>query len=78
MLRLVSVETGLDDVKAHLHTCGYEVVDMAECVRPVQAVVYSGQPIGNAATAKPAENTVIINAAGMSAEEVAAALSDRL
>ena len=39
-MRLVSVETGLDDVKAHLGNCGYEVIDMADCFRPVEAVIF--------------------------------------
>ncbi|EAX46995.1 hypothetical protein TcarDRAFT_0897 [Thermosinus carboxydivorans Nor1] len=78
MLRLVSVETGLDDIKAHLSTCGYEVVDMADCVRPVEAVVYTGEPGAQAAAGKLAENTVMVNAAGLTAEQVASVLAERL
>ena len=39
-MRLISVETGLDDVKAHLGSSGYEVIDMADCFRPVEAVIF--------------------------------------
>jgi hypothetical protein len=79
MSRRISVEPGLAAVKAHLHQCGYEIVDMAECVRPVEAVVYAGPPLTDAPTAIPAaENTVLVNACGLSPAEVAAQLDTKL
>lgn len=80
MLRLVSVDPELNDVKSHLNTCGYEVVNMNECIRSVEAVIYHGQPLLNNAAANnmTAENTVLINAAGLTPEEVVAQLENRL
>lgn len=78
MLRVISVETGLDDIKAHLSTCGYEVIDMADCVRPVEAVIFSGEVPAVAPVRRPAGSTVIINAAGMNGAQVETALTDSL
>jgi len=78
MLRRISVETGLDDVKAYLGQRGYEVVDMADCVQPVEAVVYTGKELAGQATARAvsAQNTLLINAAGLSPEQVEAYLNN--
>ena len=84
MLRSISVETGLDDIKAHLHACGYEVVDMDACIRPVEAIVYTGATmqvqVNEVAkgAGRLAENTVMINAAGMTAEQVSAQIEERI
>ena len=78
MLRIISVETQLEDIKAHLNTCGYQVVDMAECVHPVEAVVYCGEEIANSEGSsiirRCAESTVMVNAAGLTGEQVVARL----
>ncbi|MBP2655910.1 MAG: hypothetical protein H6Q73_3479 [Firmicutes bacterium] len=79
-MRLVSVDSELTEIKNHLTSCGYEVVDMHEYVRPVQAVVYSGQPIlteGNSRV-PTVEGTVLINATGLKPQDVAAQLDERI
>ena len=71
----VSVESGLDDIKAYLSTCGYDVVDMAKCVHPVQAVVYSGPLLTKPLTPKVnSDVTFLINATNLTKEEVVASL----
>ena len=77
-MRLVSVETGLDDIKAHLNTCGCEVIDMADCVRPVQAVIFSGMAAAAAKSYRAAGSTVLVNAAGKTPQQVADALNEQL
>lgn len=78
-MRLVSIETGLDDIKAHLNTCGCEVIDMADCVRPVQAVVFSGLVPSSATTSsRLAGSTVLVNAAGKTPQQVADTLNEQL
>ncbi len=71
----VSVETGLDDIKAHLSTCGYEVIDMENCVRPVQAVVFSGPSTHKPLTRKVnGDVTFLVNAANLTKEQVVESL----
>lgn len=71
----VSVETGLDEIKAYLSTCGYDVVDMANCVHPVQAVVYSGPVLLKPLTRKyDSDSTFLINATNLTKEEVVESL----
>lgn len=77
-MRLVSIETGLDDIKAHLDTCGYEVVDMANCIRPVEAVIFRGSADMNTTAMRSGESTVLVNAAGKTPEQVAVMLGDQL
>lgn len=77
-MRLISVESGLDAVKAHLENCGYEVLDMGQCFRPVEATVYTGERSGAAYSARSAENTVLINAAGLTPEQVAIELANKI
>jgi len=77
-MRLVSVETGLDDIKMHLNACGYQVVDMAECIRPVEAVIYTGPKTDGIYAAKAARGTAVINATGMSGEQVTSYLEEKL
>lgn len=67
----VSVETGLDDIKAYLSTCGYDVVDMANCVHPVQAVVYSGPILSKSLQRRVnSDVTFLVNATNLTKEEV--------
>ncbi|VBB07501.1 Hypothetical protein LUCI_2750 [Lucifera butyrica] len=79
MLRSVSVETGLDQIKNHLYTCGYDVVDMGECIRPVEAIVYSGPqvPAAQGMVKWTAKNTVMINASGLTPEQVVTQLEEK-
>ncbi len=71
----VSVETGLEDIKAYLSTCGYDVVDIANCVRPVQAVVYSGPPLPKPLKRKVVSDvTFFVNATNLTKEEVVESL----
>ena len=80
MLRIISVETQLEDIKAYLNTCGYQVVDMTECIHPVEAVVYCGEEIVNnqgSIAGRCAENTVMVNAAGLTGEQVVARLEEK-
>ncbi|MCX7779396.1 MAG: YkuS family protein [Negativicutes bacterium] len=78
---VISVETGLDEIKAHLEKAGYTVVDMSEAPGAVEAVIYTGPESG---CAEPGISsckelyTVMINAAGLTPEEVAAKLAFRL
>lgn len=80
MARLVAVDSNLAPVKEHLSSQGYQIVDSEAWVRPVEAVVYSGAPLagGSASRRAAAENTVLINAAGLTPEEVASQLDNRL
>ncbi len=79
MARLVSVEPGLDPVKEHLSSQGYEVVDPGVWVRPVEAVIYSGAPLEVSQVRHgAAESTVLVNAAGLTPEEVALQLENKL
>jgi hypothetical protein len=79
MARLVAVDPGLDPVKEHLSSQGYQVVDPGVWVRPVEAVVYSGAPLtGNQTRRGAAENTALVNAAGLTPEEVALQLENKL
>ncbi|MDT8903339.1 YkuS family protein [Anaeroselena agilis] len=78
MARLVSVEHGLDPVKEHLSNQGYQVVDPDEWVRPVEAVIYRGVPLAASERRGVAENTALVNAAGLTPEEVAMQLENKL
>lgn len=75
-MRLVSVETGLDDVKAHLGNCGYEVIDMADCFRPVEAVIFSSNP--GSKGFRNWRGTAVVNSTGKTPREVAELLGERL
>lgn len=77
-MRLVSVETGLDDIKAHLDSCGYEVMDMAECIRPVEAVVFCSPVCAGTPADRVGDGTVLVNATGRSAAEVEGYLKAKL
>ncbi|MBU2703132.1 hypothetical protein Ga0466249_004268 [Sporomusaceae bacterium BoRhaA] len=73
----VTVETGLDDIKAHLSTCGYEVIDMEKCVRPVQAVVFSGLPLSKPLTQRVnSDVTFLVNATNLTKEQVVERLQE--
>lgn len=81
MSGLISVQTGLHEIKAHLQGSGYTVVDMEEAGPYVEAVIYTGdrcaeQPkqIGSCSEFF----TVMVNAAGLTPEQVAAELSARM
>jgi len=77
-MRLVSVDPELVEIKDHLSQCGYEVLNMHEYVRPVEAVVYNGQPVTTkAGGAGKARSTVLINASGLKPEDVVVQLEDR-
>jgi hypothetical protein len=79
MARLIAVDPNLQPVKEHLSSQGYQIVDSCSCVRPVEAVVYSGAPLtGSNARQGSAENTVLVNAAGLTPEEVAGQLDNKL
>ena len=78
MLRVVSVQADLEDIKAHLTSCGYQVIDMEKCISPVEAVVYRGPTVTSQSAAKVADNTLVINAAGLSGEQVMQQIEDRL
>jgi len=80
MTRLVSVDPGLEEVKNYLLDNGFEITDMDKCIRSVEAVVYSGQSLteNNSADCPSALNTVLVNAAGLTPEQVKAQLENRL
>lgn len=79
MARLIAVDPNLQPVKEHLSSQGYQIVDGETWVRPVEAVVYSGAPLtGDGLRQGTAENTVLVNAAGLTPEEVALQLDNKL
>ncbi|MDR3589261.1 MAG: YkuS family protein [Negativicutes bacterium] len=79
MLRLITVDPGLKEIKSYLNERGYEVTDMDQCVRPVEAVVYSGSALTDSMAQYPvADNTVLVNAAGLTPQEVESQLLARL
>lgn len=78
MGRLVSVEAGLDDVKAHLDSCGYQVLGMEEAIRPVEAIIYKGLSENNRQMGRTGRGTAVINANGLTGEQVVACLDDLL
>lgn len=80
MLKIISVETGLQEIKEHLNACGYEVMDMENCYRPVEAVVFTGDISRNdvSQSARIPKSTMLINAMGMDAPQVAAEIEARL
>lgn len=70
-MRKISVDNSLGEIKSHLEACGYDVVDMEQCIRPVEAVVYAGGEAGvTEPPARAPENTALINAQGLTAAEV--------
>lgn len=71
MLRKVSVEGGLDQVRKRLIERGYEVVDMENCIRPVEAVVFNGGGGVNSVSSHGPEGTILLNAQGLSPDAVA-------
>ena len=80
-MRLVSVGSDLEEVKAHLKNCGYDVLNMENCLRPVEAVIFRGQALApglSPAATNRAENTILVNAAGLTPEEVESQLASRL
>ena len=80
MLGLVSVETGLDKIKAHLQSTGYSVIDMAEAGPAVEAVIYSGGERVPGCNLKSTSDlfTVMVNATGLTPEQVAEELAVRM
>lgn len=80
MARLVSVAPGLKEIKSYLHEHGYEISDMDKCIRSVEAVVYSGESLGegNATDWATPSNTILVNAAGLTPEQVINQLENRL
>lgn len=78
-LRLVSVEPQLGTVKTYLEDCGYEVINMDTYHRGVEAVIYRGESIGyNKESKVVLLNTVLVNANGLTPEEVVTELESRL
>ncbi len=79
MARLVAVDPNLAPVKEHLSRQGYQIIDSDACVQPIEALVYSGAPLSvGGVRQSAAENTVLVNAAGLTPEEVAAQLDNKL
>lgn len=75
-MRKVSLESGLDHIRQHLEERGYEIVPMENCISPVEAVVYSGQPGVTAVCAHGPEGTILVNASGLTPEAVAERLDN--
>lgn len=81
MLGLISVQTGLNEIKAHLQGSGYSVVDMEEAGQYVEAVVYTGDRCAGQPKQMGSSTelfTVMVNATGLTPEQVAAELSERM
>jgi hypothetical protein len=57
-------------MKAHLVNNGYQVVDMAECIRPVEAVIFHGELLDDNKKIKCAKGTMVINANGLDFDQV--------
>ena len=78
-MRRISVQANMSEVKGYLAGLGYEVLDMENCFRPVEAVVYNGQVMETRGSASmKAKNTVLVNAAGLTPQEVHTQLDNRL
>ena len=77
-MRLITVETGLSEIKDFLNERGYDVTDLEKCARSVEAVVYSGQALPALGRYPCATNTVLVNATGVTPQEVAEQLENRL
>lgn len=71
MLRKVSVESGLEQIRDRLVERGYEVVDMENCIRPVEAVIYNGGAVTDSLCSHGPEGTILVNAQGLSPDAVA-------
>lgn len=69
-MRKVSVETGLDMIRQKLEERGYEVVDMENCIFPVEAVVYSGDQTVNSICRHGPDGTILVNAQGLTPDAV--------
>lgn len=81
MLGLISVQTGLNEIKAHLQNSGYAVVDMAEAGSSVEAVIYTGEQCADPCKEMASSSelyTVMVNATGLTPEQVAEQLSVRM
>jgi Uncharacterised protein family (UPF0180). len=79
MTRLISVDADLEPVKEFLVAQGYQIVDFGAEGRPVDAVVFSGTPLSvKAARQVITENTALVNAAGLTPEEVTLELENKL
>jgi hypothetical protein len=81
MLGLISVETGLNEIKAHLQNSGYAVVDMEEAGASVEAVIYTSEPCADVCREIASSSelfTVMVNASGLTPEQVAEQLSVRM
>ncbi len=78
MARLIAVDPNLQPVREHLSSQGYQIVDADSWVRPVEAVVYRGAPLTGDVRQGSAENTALVNAAGLTPEEVAVQLDNKL
>lgn len=78
MLKAISIETGLDEIKDHLTNCGFEVVDMEQSFRPIEAVVFTGELMSSELAVRMAKGTMLINALGLSGEQVAAQIEAKL
>lgn len=81
MLGLISVQTGLNQIKEHLQNSGYAVVDMAEAGAGVEAVIYTGEQCAGSCKEMASSSelfTVMVNATGLTPEQVAEQLSVRM
>jgi hypothetical protein len=70
-MRKVSVESGLGGIKQRLEERGYEVVNMENCIFPVEAVVYYGGEPVNAVCSHSPDGTILVNAHGLTPDAVA-------
>ncbi|MFZ5968156.1 MAG: YkuS family protein [Bacillota bacterium] len=80
-MKKVAVERGLENIKSFLSTKGYTVTDL-DSIRTnldsVDAIVVSGQDTNFLGMQDTTTRTAVINAKGMSAEDVHSRLKNRL
>ncbi|AFV10291.1 hypothetical protein Tph_c00410 [Thermacetogenium phaeum DSM 12270] len=78
-MAFVAVEDELGNVRSALEDAGYRVVGMNPAdLRRAQAVVVSGMDIDMLQQEDIRTDVPVINAAGLSAEEIVAAVRERL
>lgn len=69
-MRKVSVESGLHGIRQRLEERGYKVVNMEDCISPVEAVVYyGGDPVTSICSHGP-DGTILVNAQGLTPDAV--------
>ncbi len=73
----VAIEESLQQIKEYLNSQGYDVVDLKQNVKPVDAVIISGQDKDVLGMQDVSVHAPVINARGLTPKEVYEELSMR-